>query len=141
MVQPSLYDDITIEEKPWKVVRRVSRQVYAYLRDSGVASRRTWQVVTALAYYRNRWQVWPTAAELAHFMHERKRIERDDPRLVAPRITELVRGRVVKLKDGSKVRKGGGVITLMPLRRCSVTKSSAHPVALREAGSAERQVA
>lgn len=141
MTQLELLHGIEREERPWKVVRRVSKQVYAYLRDSGIASRRTWQVVTALAYYRNRTQVWPTAAELARFMFERKRIARDDTRLVAPRLTELVRGRVVRLKDGTKVRKGGGVLTLQGTRRCAVTGAPAHPVAIREAGSLERQVA
>ena len=127
------------EDKPWKVVRRVSKQVYAELRQEGTVARRAWQVITALAWYRNSRQAWPTAAELAAFMFERQRIARNDPRLVAPRITELLRGRIVRLSDGTKVRRGGGVLTLLAIRTCTITRTSAHPVAIREAGSLERQ--
>lgn len=141
MTQLGLLDAVVREEQPWKVVRRVSRQIYARLRDSGAAGRQTHRVITALAYYRNRSMAWPTPAELTEFMFRKKRIDRNDTRLVAPRLTELVRGRVVKLPDGQKVRKGGGVLTLLPLRTCAVTGNRAHPVAIREAGSLERQVA
>jgi len=141
MTQLSLLVDVAREERPWKVVRRVSRQVYARLRASGSANRRTWKVVTALAYYRNKSMAWPTPAELTEFMFKRQRITRNDPRLVAPRLTELVRGKVVRLADGTKVRRGGGVLTLLPVRACRVTGAKAHPVAIREAGSLERQVA
>ena len=139
-VQGSLLEDLERVEQPWKVVRRVSKQVYARLRDSGGASRQTWRVLTALAYYRNRTMAWPTPAELTEFMFKRARIVRNDPRLVAPRLTELVRGRVVTLRGGGKVRRGGGVLTLLPARACRVTGSKAHPVSIREAGSLERQV-
>jgi len=123
------------------VVRRVSRQVYAELRAGGYVSRQTVKVITALAWFRNRTMAWPTPAELARFMHEQHRIPREDTRLVAPRITECVRGRVVTRADGTKARKGGGVLTLLPRRRCHVTGAWAHPVAIREAGSGARQVA
>lgn len=139
--QLSLLTDVQRADKPWKVVRRVSRQVYAAIRNGGVVGRQTAKVVTALAWWRNERQTWPTPAELTAFMFERKRLTRNDPRLVAPRITELVRGKVVRLADGTKARKGGGVLWLLPARRCAVTGAHAHPVAIREAGSAARQVA
>jgi tetrahydrodipicolinate N-succinyltransferase len=139
--QLGLLDAVTKVEKPWKVVRRVSRHVYAELRKSGRIGKQTHRVLTALAFYRNRTQEWPTAAELAAFMFSRGYLDRNDTRLVAPRLTELLRGKVVRLADGSKARKGGGVLMLLPVRTCRVTGARAHPVAIREAGSAERQVA
>jgi hypothetical protein len=140
VTQLSLLAEVARTDRPWKVVRRVSRQVYAQLRAGGYVNRQTVKVLTALAWYRNSKMVWPTAAELARFMHERKRNQRDDPRVVAPRLTEMVRGRVVTVHTGQKLRIGGGVLTYLPLRRCAVTQTSAHPVAIREAGSLERQV-
>lgn len=139
-MQLSLLTGVELDERPWKVVRRVSRQVYAELRKGGAVARSTWIVITALAWFRNSRGYWPTAGELAAFMHSRERIDRPDPRLVAPRITELVRGEVVVV-NGEKVRRGGGVCTYQRLRKCQLTKKSAHPVAIREAGSLERQVA
>lgn len=139
--QLSLLEDVARAERPWKVVRRVSRQIYAVLRDSGIAGETTRRVITSLAWYRNRSMAWPTPAELTAFMFERRRIARLDTRLVAPRLTELVRGRVVRGPGGGKVRQGGGVATYLPARICRVTGNKAHPVAIREAGSLERQVA
>lgn len=141
MTQLGLLDAVEREERPWKIVRRVSKLVYARLRDSGQANRRSWQVITALAYYRNRSMAWPTAGELTRFMYQRKKLKREDPRLVAPRLTEMLRGKVVRLPDGSKVRRGGGLLTLLPARTCQFSGATAHPVAIREAGSLERQVA
>lgn len=141
MTQLSLLAGVERVERPWKVVRQVSRQVYAELRRSGRVARRTQQVITALAYFRNRTQSWPTAAELAAFMHQHGRLPRPDSRLVAPRLTELLRGRVDRLKDGTRVRRGGGLLVLQPVRRCAVSGESAHPVAIREAGSRTHQVA
>lgn len=141
MTQLPLLIDIEHVERPWKVVRRVSRQVYAELRAGGYVGRNSLKVLTALAFYRNRYQEWPTASELTAFMFGKRRINRNDTRLVAPRLTEMLRGKVVKLPDGSKVRRGGGVLVLLPVRKCGITGVSAHPIAIREAGSAERQVA
>lgn len=140
MTQLSFLPGVAAEEKPWKVVRRVSRQVYARLAACGYVGRQTLKVITALAWYRNSTMQWPTPAELTRFMFSRRRIKREDPRLVAPRLTEMVRGRVVK-REGTKVRIGGGVLTLLAARPCRVTGAHAHPVAIREAGSSERQVA
>ena len=141
MNQLPLLTGVEREDRPWKVVRRVSKAVYAELRKSGAVSRSTYRVITALAYYRNSTMAWPTPAELTEFMFRLKRIPRADARLVAPRVTELVRGAVLKLEDGSKVRRGGGVCDQLPVRRCTVTGRAAHPVAIREIGSAMRWVA
>lgn len=140
MTQLSLLTDVQREDRPWKVVRLVSRQVIYELRKGGYVGRQTIKVLIALAWFRNSTMQWPTPAELTAFMFNRKRIQRNDPRLVAPRITECVRGRVVKQQDGSKVRVGGGVLSLQSKRRCRVTEAWAHPVAIREAGSGERQM-
>jgi hypothetical protein len=101
-MQLALLPDLERRERPWKVVRKVSRRLYARLRDSGELGKQAHKVLTALAYYRNRRQEWPTAAELATFMHETKRIARPDTRLVAPRLTELLRGKVVRTKPATR---------------------------------------
>ena len=139
--QISFLPDLERVDHPWKVVRRVSRQVYAELRAGGHVGRQTVKVLTALAWYRNCRQEWPTAAELTAFMYGKGRIARNDSRLVAPRLTEMLRGKVVRLADGSKARHGGGVLTIGPARKCGISGKSAHPIAIREAGSQERQVA
>lgn len=141
IAQLSFLPNLEQIDRPWKVVRRVSRQVYAELRAGGHVGRQTLKVLTALAWYRNQRQEWPTAAELAAFMYGKGRIPRNESRLVAPRLTEMLRGAVRRLADGSKVRQGGGVLTLQPARKCGISGKSAHPIAIREAGSRERQVA
>lgn len=139
--QLPLLVDIERAEKPWKVVRRVSKQLYAVLREGGYLKRSGLRVLTALAYYRNRTMTWPTPAELAQFMYDHKRrIPHPDCRYVAPRLTELVNGMVVR-RHGQKVRVGGGVCDLLPRRVCRQTGQKAHPVAIREAGSKERTAA
>ena len=124
---------------PRKRVRPVSKQLYAELRDSDWLSKRAHQVLTALAHFRNRTTFWPTPAELTADMHRRGLISRPDPRLVAPRLSELVRGRVVRRK-GARIREGGGVCEQLPTRRCSITLAEAHPIAIREAGSRESRL-
>lgn len=141
MTQLSLLAGVEREERPWKVVRRVSRQVYAELRKSGAVARSTARVIVSLAWYRNSTQVWPTAAELTAFMFDKKRLPRNDTKLVAPRLTELLKGKVIHRPDGRKVRLGGGVLTLGPVRKCRVTGGKAHPVCIREAGSSAREAA
>lgn len=142
MNQLSLLDGVTREDRPWKVVRRVSKQVYAELRKSGYVKWSIVQVLTALAYYRNRYQEWPTPSELTRFMFNLKRIPRDESRYVAPRLTELIRGWTkVEPVSGQKYKVGGGVCDQLPRRICRVTGQWAHPVAIREAGSRERWVA
>ena len=141
MRQLPLLADVERVDRPWKVVRAVSKAVYAELRKGGIVGAMTLKVLTALAWYRNQYQEWPTASELTRFLYTRKRIKREDSRLVAPRLTEMIRGRVERLEDGSRVRKGGGVLWLLPARKCRVTGASAHPVAIREAGSSAQVAA
>ena len=141
MTQLSLLTDVQHQEKPWKVVRRVSKQVYAELRRSGHVKKSIRQVLVALAYYRNRTMTWPTPAELTRFMFEQRRIPKNESRYVAPRLSELIRGWVVRGADGQKVRRGGGVCDQLPVRICRESGQWAHPVAIREAGSRERWVA
>jgi hypothetical protein len=141
-MQLSLLEGVERAERPWKVVRRVSKQVYAELRRSGGVARSTQRVITALAYYRNRTMTWPTPAELTKFMYDLKRIPKNESRYVAPRLTELIRGAVVRdPTTGARVRRGGGVCDQLPARRCRESGSQAHPVAIREAGSGDRRVA
>lgn len=139
MIQPSLLVDAARADRPWKVVRRVSKAVYAELQKDGKVAARTRRVIVGLAAYRNRTMAWPTASELTADLFSRKRLERNDTRLVAPRLTELLRGRVVRLADGTKVRKGGGLVTLQQARTCAVSGQKAHPVAIREIGSGQTQ--
>jgi len=140
MRQPSLLDASIAADRPWKVVRAVSKAVYAELRDKGYTKMSALRVLTALAWYRNSTMTWPTAAELTDFMYRRKRLARNDPRSVAPRVTEMIRGCVVWM-NGQKRRIGGGVLTLLPTRVCRISGKRAHPIAIREAGSLERQAA
>ena len=84
------------------------------------------KVITALAWYRNHYQDWPTVSELTRFMFTRKRLQREDTRIVAPRCTEMVKG---------------GVCTYLRPRRCRVTGSMAGPISIREAGSLAREAA
>lgn len=135
--QLSLLADVARTERPWKVVRKVSRQVYAELRKGGYCKRSALKVLTALAWYRNQSMTWPTVGELTQFMFERRRIARNDPRVVAPRISEMVKGCTVRLPDGTRVTRGGGVLVYLPKRRCLVTQTPANPIAIREAGSRE----
>jgi len=131
---------VIVVDRPWKIVRHASKAVYARMRDSGRTARSTLRVLTALAWYRNSFQTWPTASELTEFMYRRRRLVRNETRHVAPRLTELVRGSVRTRKDGTKVRAGGGLLVYLPLRRCAITGESVHPVAIREAGSLTAEV-
>src|SRR5262249_11348914 len=91
------------------------------------------RVLRELAAYYNRRAVWPTCGELTRWMFEHADVARDDPRLVAPRLTELSRGR--RTRPGEYA--GGHVIEALPVRRCHVTGATAHPWRIREKGSAE----
>jgi hypothetical protein len=111
-------------------VRKVSRQQYAVLRDTDRLSARQHEFLTALAAYVNRFQVAPTVAELAQWAHAQGRIPRPDPNLYRPRATELSRGE----NRTGRPSKGGGVIELLPVRKCRVTNRAAHPLRVIETG-------
>lgn len=125
----------------WKDVRKVSKQLRQALLESGYVKRSGKRVLFALGIYRTRFHQWPTPAELTRFMFESKWIPREDRNCVSPRLTELIHGYDVRLKDGTVKHVDGGVLDQLPLRPCTVTWQKAHPVAIREIGSTERRVA
>jgi hypothetical protein len=137
--QPSLLEESARVERPWKRCRDVSKGAYVYGRSTGAFGKRTRAILTALGYFRNRSGQWPTVAELTTDMYERGLLPRNDVRLVAPRLSELVVGRVVRHRDGTRARTGGGLLWLTAPRRCRVTGAQARPVAIREAGSETHQ--
>jgi hypothetical protein len=139
--QLPLLAGVEIVERPYKDVRLVSKQIIRELRDSGYVKRSGRRVLIALEIYRNRYQQWPTPAELTRFMFEQKWIPREDRNCVSPRLTELIHGYDVRLKDGTVKHIDGGALDQLPLRVCAVTGQKAHPVSIREIGSSERRVA
>jgi hypothetical protein len=141
VTQLQLLADVEIVERPYKDVRRVSKQLIRELRESGYVKRSGKRVLFALEFYRQRYQEWPTPAELTKFMADQKWIPKDESRYVAPRLTELIRGAWVRSKDGTRRHIGGGVCEQLTARECRETGQTAHPVALREIGSTERRVA
>lgn len=118
-----------------KAVRKVSRDQYAVLRDTGRLSKRAHEVLTALAHRYYVLQDWATPAELTRWMFRHGTITRESTNLVAPRLSDLVNGRWVRGRGGTRVQVGGGVCELLPKRVCRVTGTLAHPVRIREAGS------
>lgn len=118
-----------------KAVRDVSRETYNVLADTGALGAMCTKVMRSLKAYINRHGHAPTPAELTRAMFEAGVIKRDATNLVAPRLTELDKGKTVRLPDGSTVRLGGGEIQKLPLRLCRVTGNQAHPVQPRQKGS------
>ncbi len=129
--QASLLGDLQRRERPWKRMRAVSKHQYAQLRDTDRLQQRQHDFLTALAAYTNRWGVAPTVAELAEWAHADGRLPRPDPNLYRPRATELSKGE----RRRGRPTKGGGVIELLPRRRCRVTGRAAHPLRIIEAGA------
>lgn len=140
MSQLTLLADVEIAERPYKDVRKVSKQLIRELRESGYVKRSGHRVLVALERYHRRYQHWPTPAELTVFMFECHWIPREDSRYVAPRLCELIHGEKVWRK-GQQVVRGGDACDQLPARLCTVSKQKAHPVAIREAGSTKRWVA
>jgi hypothetical protein len=120
-----------------KAVRDVSKETFNVLADTGALGAMTTKVMRSLKYYINRHEHCPTPAELTRDMFQLGVINRDSVNLVAPRLTELGKGRVVKNEDGTRSRIGGQEIDYLPLRICTVTGNKAHPVRPREKGSEE----
>jgi len=139
---PGLFSPVAdpVTTKPVRVrknVRAVSRETYNLLADTGALGAACTKVMRSLKAYINKHQVAPTPAELTRWMWTSGVIKRDSTNLVAPRLTEMARGKVVRQADGSTVRVGGREIEQLPLRKCHVTGNAAHPVRPREAGSVE----
>lgn len=128
---------------PRNIVRDVCRQNANRLRDEAKQDRidgmetKAQRVHRCLAAFTNRYGYAPTPAELTRYMFERGEIPKDRVNLVAPRLSEGVNGKVQRGADGSKIRVGGGVYELLPLRTCRVNSDDAHPVGIRTAGSRE----
>lgn len=142
MIQPSLLSDVERQDQSWKDVRLVSKAILAELVKSGYVKRSIRRVLVALVRYRQIKRQWPTPAELTDFMVSKHWMPRYGN--AAPRLTELVSGWDVRIKDGESVRKvrvGGGVCDHLPARVCTVTGQKAHPVAIIEAGAKQRWVA
>ena len=125
---------------PRKIVRRVCRENANRLRDEAKRDRadgretKEQRVLRCLAAFFNRYAYWPTPAELTRRMFETRELPKDAVNLCAPRLSELVNGKVKRGADGQKVRVGGGVCELLPLRVCRVNGDDAHPVRIREVG-------
>lgn len=120
-----------------KAVRDVSKETYNVLADTGALGAATTKVMRSLKAYINKRADYPTPAELTRWLFEAGVIKRDATNLVAPRLTELGRGKVVRNPDGTRTRVGGNEIEYLPLRTCRVTGHSAHPVRPRQKGSEE----
>ena len=128
------------ESRPIRVrknVRAISKETYNVLGDTGMLGAAGTKVIRSLKAYMNRYQHAPTPAELTRWMFQAGVIKRDSVNLVAPRLTEMARGKVVRAKDGGTMRVGGREIELLPVRRCHVTGNDAHPVQPRQKGSVE----
>lgn len=120
-----------------KAVRSVSVEQYNVLADTGALSAATTKVMRSLKAYINKHIDPPTPAELARWMFEVGVIKHDRVNLVAPRLTELVKGKVVRRKDQPPTRIGGGLAQYLPKRTCRATGNPAHPVRPRQVGSEE----
>lgn len=121
-----------------KAVRAVSKETYNVLADTGALGAATTKVMRSLKAYINKHAVDPTPAELTRWMFETGVIKRNDTNLVAPRLTELHKGRVMRRKGCAPVRVGGNEIEKLPLRVCRETGNEAHPVRPRQRGSEAR---
>ena len=115
-----------------KRVRKVSKEVYAELRDGDILAKREAEFLLALAAYTNRFGAPPTLRELTQWAHADGRIAENDPNIFRPRATKLVAG--VPSENGVV---GGDVCEYLPKRICTVSKRPAAPIRVREAGSQE----
>jgi len=120
-----------------KAVRDVSKETYNVLADTGALGAATTKVMRSLKAYINRYAAYPTPAELTKWMFDSGVIKRNHVNCVAPRLTELHKGRVVRRKGQLPTRVGGGEIEKLPLRTCRETGGDAHPVRPRQKGSEE----
>lgn len=121
-----------------KAVRDVSKETYNVLADTGALGAATTKVMRSLKAYINKHADYPTPAELTRWMFDTDVIKFNRTNLVAPRLTELHLGRVVRLKGQAPHRVGGGEIEKLPVRVCRETGGDAHPVRPRQKGSEPR---
>lgn len=142
-VIPGLLDPVMerLDAQPVKVrknVRKVSKETYNVLADTGLLGAATTKVMRALKHCINTTQTPPTPEELALWMFQHGVIPRARVQVVAPRLTELHIGKFVRRKGQEPLRVGGGEVEKLPLRVCRVTGNMAHPVRPREKGSVLR---
>jgi hypothetical protein len=119
-----------------KAVRDVSKETYNVLADTGALAAATTKVMRSLKAYINRHADYPTPEELKDWMFAQGVIPKPNINLVAPRLTELHIGKVVRRKGQEPVRVGGGLIEKLPVRICRSTGGDAHPVRPVQKGSA-----
>ena len=114
---------------PRRIVRQICAETNNRLRDEAKEDRaagretKAQKVHRCLAAFENRYQYWPTAAELTRYMFEHGEIPQDRTQLVAPRLSIGVNGDLHK--DGT--RTGGGLYELLPKRLCRINGDQAHP--------------
>lgn len=137
---PGLLDPVLhpVASKPIRVrknVRKVSRETYNVLADTGMLGPACTKVMRSLKHYINSKGECPTPAELCRFMFTNGVIPHFNLNSVAPRITELHIGKVIRVKGQEPRRVGGGEIEKLPVRICRETGGYAHPVRPREKGS------
>lgn len=111
-----------------KAVRDISKETYNVLADTGALGAATTKVMRALKAYINKRADYPTPQELADWMAEAGIIGKKNINRVAPRLTELHIGKVVRRKGHEPIRVGGGEIEKLARRRCRSTGGEAHPV-------------
>jgi hypothetical protein len=136
--QLSLLDDIAREERPWKRTTTTSKAAVHVLEDSGEADRRRVLCLRGLRALWNRSQVWPTADELAAYLHGRGFVPSAHRDEVAPRLNELADGWWVKrCVDGQVTRRqvGGGEVERGAKRPSRISGRTVLTWRVREMGS------
>lgn len=113
-----LLAEVIRDEKPHKGVRGVSVQGWRDERDKVEKLRQFF--LRKLAAYRNRYQHWPTGAELVDWTFRLKELDRNDPSIFRRRATECVES---------------GICSYGPKRRCRVTKRTAATIVINEIGA------
>lgn len=140
MNQLTFLEDVARVEQPRKRTTTTSKAAVHAIEDSGDAERRRIVVLTGLRAYWNRFQVWPTADELAAFLFNRKLVPSSHRDVVQPRLNELVDGRWIRRRDPvtgevSRVQVGGGEVERGAKRVSLVSGHTVLTWRVREAGS------
>jgi len=137
--QLSLLDVVTRAERPRKRTTGTSKAAARALEASGDATRRRMVCLTGLRAFWNRFQVWPTADELARFLFERGLIDSAHRDAVAPRLNELADGwwmtRPLEGGRTERVQVGGGEVERGAKRRSTRSGRTVLTWRVREIGS------
>lgn len=139
MSQLSFLPDVAREERPWKRTTETSKAAVHAIEDAGEADRRRIVCLRALRAMWNRFQEWPTADELAAYLHGRHLVPSDHRDEVAPRLNELADGWWVRRKDHDgqveRVQVGGGEVERGAKRHSRISGRKVLTWRVREAGS------